>query len=577
MSDEVLRILAEHVQVEGAPQQDTGGAGPFDPLDPAAFDEAAYLRANPDVAASVARGEIKSGYRHFLVHGFREGRPTGRTPMEPRNRVLRASGAGVAPVGDVVGACDALIVSPDGSVMVIGWIDDVAAPLSCIRIVGPSWRLVLDSASLVRVRRKDAEGAMGRPVAHAYGFIGFVAAEDAGTLGGVGPAGVELWLTNGASTSLRVECRLQSAAALRDTLLATLAHAEFLGNPEVERVASMEGGFGAQVVRLNRTITDRFTASPFVEQFGPPAPSGGFRGTIIVCLYGKAEFLSVQNALYAGLPGIEDYEFVYVSNSPELGEALLRDARIGSRTHGLAQTVMVLGGNAGFGAANNAALRAMRSDRVMIVNPDVFPLDDDWAACHTALVTEAPGEQTRLFGVPLFYDDGSLMHGGMHFEIDHALSLVEGEFVRRSAIRVEHYGKGAPPGTARYLRSHPVPAITGAFISADRAWYEKLGGFTEDFVFGHYEDADLCLKSLEAGTAAWLHPLRMWHLEGKGSTRLPAHEGGSAVNRWLFSARWGESIEAGGLLGARPAHALLQPPDTSAEEDRAAYARGTGR
>jgi GT2 family glycosyltransferase len=570
MSDEVLRLLAEG-EAPAAPDLD------FDPLDRAAFDEAAYLRANPDVAASVARGEIDSGYRHFLVHGLREGRPTGRTPHEPRNRVLRSPGlAAAAPVGDVVGSCDALIASPDGSIMVIGWIDDVAAPLSCIRIVGPSWRLVLDGASLIRVRRQDAEGALGRPVAHAYGFIGFVAADQADGLGG-GPCGIEFWLANGASTSLRVECRMQTAAALRDTLLATLAHAEFLGNPDVERVASLEGGFGTQVVRLNRAITDRFTAGPFVETFGPPAPSGGFRGTIIVCLYGKAEFLSVQNALYAGLPGIEDYEFVYVSNSPELGEALLRDARIGSRTHGIAQTVMVLGGNAGFGAANNAALRAMRSDRVLIVNPDVFPLDADWAARHTALVEDGPGEQTRLFGVPLFYDDGSLMHGGMHFEMDHALSLVEGEFVRRSAIRVEHYGKGAPPGTARYLRSHPVPAITGAFISADRAWYEKLGGFTEDFVFGHYEDADLCLKSLEAGTAPWLHPLRMWHLEGKGSTRLPAHEGGSAVNRWLFSTRWGAGIEAAGLLGARPTHALLQPPESWAGDGMATEARGGGR
>lgn len=565
MSDEVLRILAEGVgafAVEPAgPRPGAADPDAYDPLDPGTFDEAAYLRANPDVAASVARGEIDSGYRHFLVHGFREGRPTGRTPVEPRNRLLRAPGAAAAPTTEVAGSCDALIAGPDGSVMIVGWVDDAASPLESIRVTGPCWRLVLDGASLIRIRRQDAEAALGRPVAHAYGFLGFVAGEPGAVLSEFGPCGVELWMANGACVSLRADCRMQGEVALRESLLATLAHADFLGNPGIERVAAMEGGFGAQVVRLNRSITDRLVAAPYLERFGPPPPAGGFRGSIVVCLYGKAEFLAVQNALYAGLPGIGDYEFVYVSNSPELGETLLRDARGGSRTHGIAQTVMVLAGNAGFGAANNAAARAARSGRVMIVNPDVFPLDADWAARHSALVAEAPAERTRIFGVPLYYDDGSLMHGGMHFEIDHALSLVEGAFHRRALVRVEHYGKGAPPGTARYLRGRPVPAVTGAFISADRDWYERLGGFTEDFVFGHYEDADLCLKSIEAGTAPWMHPLRLWHLEGKGSTRLPAHEGGSAVNRWLFSSRWAARLEAQGLLGAHPSHPLLQPPD----------------
>jgi GT2 family glycosyltransferase len=101
-----------------------------------------------------------------------------------------------------------------------------------------------------------------------------------------------------------------------------------------------------------------------------------------------------------------------------------------------------------------------------------------------------------------------------------------------------------------------VPAVTGAFISVDQGWFDTLGGFTEDYIFGHYEDADLCLKSLEAGRAPWLHDVRLYHLEGKGSTRQPAHEGGSAVNRWLFTRSWGEMVTEG-LLGPAPLHPLL--------------------
>ena len=104
--------------------------------------------------------------------------------------------------------------------------------------------------------------------------------------------------------------------------------------------------------------------------------------------------------------------------------------------------------------------------------------------------------------------------------------------------------------------SRPVPAITGAFMSADRDWYQTLGGFNEDYVFGHYEDADLCLKSFARGTPPWLHDLRLWHLEGKGSTRRSHHEGGSLVNRWLFTRQWAATI-SNRMCGPAPTHPAM--------------------
>jgi Methyltransferase domain len=38
------------------------------------FDEESYLAGNPDVAAAVARGKIKSGRAHFDIFGWKEGR-----------------------------------------------------------------------------------------------------------------------------------------------------------------------------------------------------------------------------------------------------------------------------------------------------------------------------------------------------------------------------------------------------------------------------------------------------------------------------------------------------------------------
>jgi GT2 family glycosyltransferase len=201
---------------------------------------------------------------------------------------------------------------------------------------------------------------------------------------------------------------------------------------------------------------------------------------------------------------------------------------------------------------------------VIFINPDVFPRDRLWAQKHEALIETLPREHTAIFGAPLYYDDGSLMHGGMHFVVDQGLSVKPGAISAHRMVRVEHYGKGAPVWSDKYTGSRPVPAVTGAFISADREWFQSLGGFTEDYIFGHYEDADLCLKSLRQGVPVWLHDIRFWHLEGKGSVRLPPHEGGSLVNRWLFTRRWGNAIAAG-LAGPAPTHPLLQMNPVPAE------------
>jgi SAM-dependent methyltransferase len=44
------------------------------------FDEASYLDANPDVAAAVKAGKIRSGWHHFASCGYAEGRQPGKKP-----------------------------------------------------------------------------------------------------------------------------------------------------------------------------------------------------------------------------------------------------------------------------------------------------------------------------------------------------------------------------------------------------------------------------------------------------------------------------------------------------------------
>jgi GT2 family glycosyltransferase len=541
MSDEVTRILSENAARTTQHQDDLFLLAEED------FNEQGYLEVYPDVAQNVERGVFPSGYLHYKNFGRFEGRIAPPHAVSLQNRVIFSDqGDRVATSNSTAYRTniEGLLICPLGGIMLVGWADDSQDPIDHIVIDGGHWQIRLAANAIIRVRRPDVEEVLRDGILHSYGFIAFHFEDVASSIGGL--CTIAISSRRVTIKPIAIQARIFDDLGFREVVLSHLAEAKFLSNYQFEAVSNISRGFGQGVVALNRLITKRVVASPYVERFG--SNSRSIKGSIIVCIYGRAEYLFLQAALFSNLPGIQDYEFIYVSNSPELAETLLREAKSCADIYCHKITVVLLKGNAGFGAANNAAVAVAQSSRILTVNPDVFPYDSSWAIKHLELIEALPKEQTTLFGVPLYYDDGSLMHGGMYFELDTGVLLDRRGSQRLNLVRVEHYGKGAPPSVSSFTASRPVPAISGAFISSDRKWYERLGGFTEDFVFGHYEDADLCLKSLMSDQFPWMHDLRLWHLEGKGSIRRPVHEGGSLINRWLFSSKWSYLIE-GGMLG----------------------------
>ena len=502
------------------------------------FVESRYLAAFPDIADAIATGEWDSGLDHYLRHGVQENRLTDLRYLN----TSQAKDTETFPTGDI----DAVFVARSGWCLVIGWMNDDTATLHEISCLKAS-RFVAAVRYLARCRREDAEGVVVARPGKLLGFWTVFHVE-----GGFVPTDViQLRLSAGREQkTFSVQPKHVGDEQLREVALEYLASARYFANPQAESALQLKDGLGKVLVDYNVEISKNVIAGAYVSRFGPQP--GTLDGSIVVCLYGRAEYLFLQAALFSGCPGADKYEFIYVSNSPELAETLLKEAAMAHRIYGLMITIVILPSNAGFGAANNIAAEHARSDRILIVNPDVFPRDRNWAVQHSAIIANLPSEQTAIFGVPLYYDDGSLMHAGMFFDIDTGVSIRDGQIERHDMIRVEHYAKGAPPDTKEFLASRQVSAVTGAFISVDRAWFEYLGGFSLEYVFGHYEDADLCLKSLVSGKPVWVHNVPFWHLEGKGSTRRHVHEGGSTVNRWHFTQLWKQFIESD-LRGRRPA------------------------
>jgi GT2 family glycosyltransferase len=497
-----------------------------------AFDEGAYLATFKDVTIALANGAFRTAREHFDAFGAAED----RLADEAYIRALGLAPERARPGRAIELTVDTIMCSRHGSVLITGWMDDRDSPVASISLFagGRGW----NTTAFSRVRRPDVEAVRPPARGHSFGFWAVLNLN--GRLSITSPWVIRARRADGRLGEVKHKASLVSDTALRSAILTHFAATDYFGSRIVEGFLALDSGIGEALVQLNRRITASLIAGARVTHHGPVRKA--YAGSVIVCLYGKPEFMFLQAAFFSAGNRAQDYEFVYVCNSPELIELLEREASNCARIYGMSIVLVSLPDNAGFGAANNVAARFARSKRLLITNPDVFPRDEDWARRHTDIIENAPAAQTKLFGAPLYYDDGSLMHHGMYFEIDPGVSMRPGGIARSPMIRTEHYGKGVPRWTANFACPRPVSAVSGAFMSVDRAWFEALGGFNEDFLFGHYEDCDLCLKSLSRGVPAWVQDFPLWHMEGKGSTKRQAHEGGMQVNRWLFTRQWGDFI-----------------------------------
>ena len=86
-----------------------------------------------------------------------------------------------------------------------------------------------------------------------------------------------------------------------------------------------------------------------------------------------------------------------------------------------------------------------------------------------------------------------------------------------------------------------------------RETYERVGGFTEDYVIGDYEDSDLCLKIRRLGLQIAYEPAAcLYHFERRSIRRSQDYMRGvaSQYNSWLHTQRWEDDISE--LMATNP-------------------------
>ena len=174
-------------------------------------------------------------------------------------------------------------------------------------------------------------------------------------------------------------------------------------------------------------------------------------------------------------------ELIYVLDSPEQAQEVQHLLGGLHLVYGLPITLVVMERNGGYARANNAGVSLARGDVLALVNSDIIPTGPGWLEALTARLNGR--RRIGAVGPKLLFEDGSIQHAGMYFAQDH-----------RGRWLNQHFHKGMPRDYAPACEERLVPAVTGACLVTPRSVFEAVGGFTEDYVVGDYEDSDLCLK-----------------------------------------------------------------------------------
>lgn len=317
-------------------------------------------------------------------------------------------------------------------------------------------------------------------------------------------------------------------------------------------LADRPAGVGMKIGRqlmtpLQETWGEFLEGVHFTRAFETGDPEAAVDQSIIIALYRKADMLLPQLECLAGTLQNSATEVIVVCNQLQTPELVIDQLAGFCQLNAIRLRLYLCPRNSGFSAANNFGADMARGDTLIFMNPDIFPPERSPERGLDFLTTPA-GD--GLTGALLYYGDGMLMHSGMYVAEDIAFDARAG--VSEPVLRVEHYGKGlshhiddddaALEQVMAPIRDNDNLLVTAALWKIRKSLFDDMGGLSTDYMFAYYEDADFCLRLLQAG-----HPIRIdetarWiHMEGVGKAKPPAVRSFMWLNRVLFSHRFANS------------------------------------
>lgn len=205
--------------------------------------------------------------------------------------------------------------------------------------------------------------------------------------------------------------------------------------------------------------------------------------TIVIVTFESSKMIS----LCLSKIDLEKYDVIVADNNSsdntvEIAKKFLPDSNI-----------LKLKQNSGFSRANNAALRTIKTDYALVLNPDAFIKDEDIEKILNFMERE-----------PNLAIAGGVVHG---CEVDEKGNIAESNsvFTRPSTTKKE-------TAEAYFTRF-----ITGAAMFLRMDVFRKIGFFNENF-FLYCEDNEICKRAIKNGyQIAIVKDAKFFHCSGQSS------------------------------------------------------------
>ncbi|WP_079213261.1 glycosyltransferase family 2 protein [Brucella pituitosa] len=413
-----------------------------------------------------------------------------------------------------------LALALDGGLIVGGWMHDPSAMLADIEYLPEGG----SAQSLKPYFHKFAGKTAKREDAPQRDVTGFVAwLPSAKNLGPLLQPRFQMRLTSGSTAPLVPAPQPFEPSAQRMRILRSVP-------PQQARPHVFEQILAPALTEVEKKIgaTVRITE---VKEFGetPASPLA----SIVIPLYRNLDFLRFQFSSMATDPWLmANAEFIFVLDSPEIQddtEHMLGGLNI---LHDMPFKLAIMNRNGGYARACNAGASIATGTTIVMLNSDVVPSEHGWLQQLIQPLFDEP--KLGAIGPRLLFEDGSLQHAGLYFARD-----------RQGIWLNHHYHKGMPGNYAPARRGRDVPGVTGACLITRKDIFDLVGGYSEDYVIGDYEDSDLCLKIRQLGFQIYYEPsVALYHFERRSIRRSADYMRGlaSQYNSWLHTQRWNEEI-----------------------------------
>lgn len=457
-----------------------------------------------------ARGLRLSKQLYMLREALRERLPTCVVaPDQPL-------GIGI----DLIAAVD------EQSFFIAGWLWDEEAQVTDLTAVSPEGTRAELLARAFRYPRPDIDQIYGvspgiQPTPKP-GFISFVELDAPSRLA----TGWVIELRDGAGTAVEIA----GPAVLRDR---TVVRNRILADMVCERSSEEHlkiNHVHPALIRLQEREREGVEVET-EERYGAPCRSPAV--SIIVRLHQRIEFLEHQLAQFAHDPEFRQADLIYVVDARDLSKMAGGLASQLFQLYRVPFRLVTLRRDPGFAVSSNLAASLARSQLLLLLDGRVLPDRPGWLGKMVDFYQSTPG--IGALGPKLLHEDDSLHHAGIHFSRLPGPSLWE----------KRHYFRGLHRNLPAASVPRLVLAVSGACLLVDFGLYQNLGGLRGIYVEGEYEDADLCLRLVDAGYQNWYLPdAELYYLEEEDRSRLdPMAQLIEQYNRWLYTHMWRDLIE----------------------------------